>query len=529
MSGKRIMARNKATKSVIVITIITVICKLLGFIRQIIQAYYYGTSVMLDAIIATSLIITIFFSWHSCLSLAYVPVYNEIKNTVQSDKKNELINELKNNVVTYNTIASILLAIICFFLSDFFVRISLPGFSEELLQFSSNNLKILSISILFVNSAKVFSAFLCCEGMFIKSIIPTLLINITEIVFIIISFYTNIYFFTIGLLISTVLELFLLIVFTNYKFKVTFKVDRYFRKIVLLSLPFVVNIFVNEACNFSDKLFSSFLDDGVITSLSYANSLRKLMLSVCTIGIITIIYPKLSNSIEQHNIKKSKEYICQSLRFVLLVSIPIFVGSIILAKTGIKIVFEHGAFDNKSTSTTSEAFVSYIVGFVALCLQVVMIKILYSFKKVRICTLINVVTVAMNILLDFLLVKRFQHIGVALATSVACIVSIPLYMIAINKEIKAVFRKKDLLDLLKMVFSSLIMGLIVLFIKTYIFDLVNELYQLIIIFLTTVLLGAIVYFLICKLLRLDETKKIEEILLLLFRQRKYERNDGDKI
>lgn len=72
-------------------------------------------------------------------------------------------------------------------------------------------------------------------------------------------------------------------------------------------------------------------------------------------SIATAIYPVLS----QHSVADDKEGFLKSLNFVvsgiLYVLIPVSVGAMVLRVPIIKVLFERGAFDEKSTYLTSIA------------------------------------------------------------------------------------------------------------------------------------------------------------------------------
>ncbi len=90
-----------------------------------------------------------------------------------------------------------------------------------------------------------------------------------------------------------------------------------------------------------------------------------------------------------------------------LLIIPATFAAIILATPVVRILFQRGAFDERSTNLTAVALVFYSVGMVGFGLRDILSKVFYSLKDTKTPMVNGMVAVVLNIILNIYLVKSF--------------------------------------------------------------------------------------------------------------------------
>ncbi len=422
--------KKSILKATAVITVMVLCEKILGFIREIVQAYYFGTSEFVDSIVSANLIISVFFGWLTTISVAYTPIY---KRKVISGEGEKFTNTIKT-ICYILSIASLLL---CLVLAKQLVAIALPGFSDEKSIETVQLLFILAFSILFISSTKLNNSFLAANGYFVRSIVPSLAINIVQIVALIISFGTRKYIVAVGIVIAYLIEWIISIFLTfgtKYRFKLSLKDHDGIKELVKTIVPITITYIIDDICTFFDKMFASYLYEGSISSLAYSNSLRKVIYSVVTVLVTTILYPKVSEYLAQKDDVRARDTIGLSLRILFIVLIPVISTCVIMSNQIVFVVFERGAFNSESTNLTASSFMAYLFGLIPLSCNAIIIKYFYANKKAKYCTILSALTVGTNIVFDAIFVNSLGHTGLALATSLSVAISMPLYYYVYKRE-----------------------------------------------------------------------------------------------
>jgi putative peptidoglycan lipid II flippase len=107
-----------------------------------------------------------------------------------------------------------------------------------------------------------------------------------------------------------------------------------------------------------------------------------------------------------------------SLVMVLALTIPATAGLILLAEPIIRLIFEHGAFTAADTLATSRALALYSVGLFAYSSNKVLVPAFYALDKTRYPVIASFIAIGTNLLLINLTIDTYQHLAIALSTSV---------------------------------------------------------------------------------------------------------------
>jgi putative peptidoglycan lipid II flippase len=203
------------------------------------------------------------------------------------------------------------------------------------------------------------------------------------------------------------------------------------RRIGTLMLPAVFGSAIYQLNQFVGTLLASFLPEGSVSWLYYADRLVEFPLGVFAIAISTAALPTLSKQIAQKEMKEFHETLSHALRLTFFITIPSMAGLMILGRPIIQLFFQRGAFDPLSTLMTDRALFFYTVGLWAYSGTRVMVNAFYAIQDTR--TPVKVATVAMlaNFLFGVLLMGPLQHGGLALALSLASALQFWILLVAL--------------------------------------------------------------------------------------------------
>ncbi len=205
-------------------------------------------------------------------------------------------------------------------------------------------------------------------------------------------------------------------------------------------------------------------------------------MGVFGIAISIALFPTLAKHIAENNIPEFKKSLLFGLRMLLFTTIPSTVGLIVLKDSVIRLIYEHGTFDRVATNMTASALLYYSIGlFAYACIRLITMSF-YALKDAKTPVKIGIYIVFINIALDLFLVRYLAHSGLALATSVAAILNLIILVKALKNRIGAIELKSQALFMMKIVISSIFLGIICILISHYfssILDLNNKYNQVI--------------------------------------------------
>ena len=297
------------------------------------------------------------------------------------------------------------------------------------------------------------------------------------------------------------------------------------RRIGLLMLPAIFGSAIYQLNQFIGTFLASFLPEGSISWLYYADRIVEFPLGVFAIAISTAALPSLAKQAAAGDLADFKDTLTHALRLVFFITMPCMVGMIVLREPIIKVFFQRGAFDALSTDMTAVALLYYSVGLWAFSANRVMVSAFYAFQDTK--TPVKVAAVAMlaNGTFSLLLMGPLKHGGLALALSLASTLQFLLLVFILEKR-KGIFELKPVLHgALKSSLASFIMALALLFLHTQWLNHAGatSFLRLAPKLAVTILLGGIVYFVMAALLRCSELSSVRD----LFRPRK-RRNEKEK-
>lgn len=453
--------RKTSSKTVIVVMLITLFARFFGLLREILIAGYYGTSVYTDAyIIANNIPTVLFDTLGQALLTSFIPMYSKICH--EEDKKRADIFTVR--LLICLMMICVLLTLVGEVFTKQIVLIFASGFKGDALDITMQFTRILLPSLFAMTLLNLFTGYLQIYEKFELATIVTVIGNVSIIFSLIISsVIKNVYIFVWGSLFGLFFQVLFLMpsVVKQGLFKndqKLFKRDEYVKLLIPLLVPVFIGSALNEINSIIDRTMVSGLGTGAVSTLNYAYKIISLAISVIVTPIIAIMYPRFSALAAQNDGVNFKDIIHKCLNYICAVIVPISVIIFEFRDFIVKILFERGSFDSVASLQTSQALICYTFGLVAMAIQQVLIRVFYS-KQNTFAPMINgAVCAAANIVLDYVLIKKFGFVGAAIATSIVAVIAcIVLSFLLWKKRIVSVRRFCSIL--VKNALSGLVMML----------------------------------------------------------------------
>lgn len=505
-------------KTAVLLIFVAIFAKIFGFLRDIILSYYYGASTISDAfLISITIPGTIFAFIGTGIATNLIPIYGEI-NKKESE---EQVRIFTNNILC---ILLILCSIIIFLVLLFTVPIVKAfaiGFDSDTLNLAVGFTKVNIFGIYFSCLVFVYTAYLQYKGEFVGPSLVGIPLSFVGIVTTILSYKYNLYFLSVGNVIAMASQLIFIIPYLykkKFRFSFVFNIkDQHLKKMFLISVPVILGVSVNQINVLVDRSIASTIEQGGISALTYANRLNLFIQGVFVVPIISVMYPLISKMAIEKNIKIFKKHIHESIGLLNLILIPITVGFVIFSEPIIRILFDRGAFNENAVGMTSEALLFYSIGFIGFGIREVITRSFYSMGDTKTPMINAIICMLLNILFNIILSKYIGVGGLALGTSISAIISSFLLFFSLRKKVGYIGLEKMVPSFIKILISSLIMGLLAI----QIYSVLIRYTDLLVSFSLTILFALLTYITGVYILRVNE---IQDALIMIRRKLRGKKN-----
>jgi putative peptidoglycan lipid II flippase len=266
----------------------------------------------------------------------------------------------------------------------------------------------------------------------------------------------------IGVMIGGFLQLFLqLPVMAGYGFNFWQKPKVWhpgLKKMSRLMPPVVIGGAVYQINVLVGTLLGSFLPEGSVTVLYFADRLVQFPLGIFAIAAATAVLPSLSRQAVLNDFKALKDTFGYAVRLTLFLTIPSMMGLIVLRIPIITVLFQRGEFSPQATLLTAQALLYYAIGLWAFSAVRIVAATFFALKDTRTPMVMATVAILTNIGLGIVLMKPLAHAGLALATSLASILNLALLVLALRKKLGSLGWRGIAQSALKTLGSSAVMG-----------------------------------------------------------------------
>ena len=429
-------------RSTVAVGGMTILSRILGLVRDIVFARFFGASLVMDAFFVAFKIPNIFrrFFAEGAFSAAFVPVFAEYDERRDRAEVQELINRVAGTLglvlFVFTAIGVIAAPALIAVFGMGWLWSPAPeeadkyALAVDMLRFTFPYLFFISLTALAGGILNTYHRFAA------PAFVPALL-NIVLIIFAVwIAPYSDrpgivlaIGVFTAGLVQLLFMLPFLAAVRLMPVPRWGWR-DPGVRRIVRLTLPVIFGSSVAQISILFDTLIASFLVTGSISWLYFSDRLMEFPLGVFGIALATVILPNLSR---QHAAQSTEAFAATldwAVRLAILIAAPAAVGLFVLAGPALGTIFYGGLFDANDVNMARLSLMAYAAGLLGFTLVKVMAPGYFARQETRQPVRIGVIALAVNMVLNIALVVPWvrsgtagPHTGLALATSISAFVN----------------------------------------------------------------------------------------------------------
>ena len=439
----------KLLKSAFTVGSATVTSRILGFVRDVVFARYFGASGETDAFFLAFKIPNFMrrLFAEGSFSLAFVPVLSEVRASGDRRALKDLIDHVAG------TLAGILLVFtaIGVLAAPVVLAIFAPGWLLEGRQefwLSASMLRITFPYILLISLTALAGGILNTFERFIVPALTPVLLNISLIAAAVLfsgKMDVPVKALAWGVLVAGIAQL-LIQVPALMRLGVVPR-PRWgwrhsgVRKILRLMIPTLIGSSVAQVNLLLDMVIATFLVSGSVTWLYYSDRLLEFPLGVFGVALSTVILPNLSRKFAAKNPQAFSATLDWALRLALIITLPAALGLVLLATPILITLFQYQAFQMSDVEMSALSLSAYAAGLPAFIAVKVLAPGYYARQDTKTPVKIAIIAMVSNMLLNFLFVgtlvaMQFKgpHTGLALASSVAAYVNAGLLYRGLRRQ-----------------------------------------------------------------------------------------------
>ena len=509
-------------KSAAKVSLITMLSRVLGYIRDAVSAALLGVGAVSDAFFVAFRIPNMLRSLlaEGALSTAFVPVFTDYLE--KKDKK--AVWRLVSNVLSMLSVVLVFITLLGVLFAEPIVRVLAPGFHNdpEKFRLTVELTRWLFPFILFVSIAALFMGILNSMKKFSMPAFAPVALNVSMIFAGVVicpalgdTPEKQVWGWVIGALFGSVLEIVIQWIpaaKSGFSFKPVIDLaEEGMKRIMKLMAPSVIAQSVTQVNLLINTILASFLVQGAVTYLYYGNRLMQLPFGVFGVAIATVSFPYIAQCASRGDREGLCSTIHSSLKQAFFIVIPASAGIIALSGPINSLLFRYGRFTAEDAAATAVVSIVYSSAIFAFSGIKILTQVFYAIDKAAAAVKISVAAVILNIILSIALMFPFNYLGLAAATSIAGIVHFILLYIYVEKYAGPIMTKQLLVFSAKVTGASIIMAACVVGIFMLLGPVINvqgsRLMNGILVF-GCITAGAIIYFIFSKFFKLSEAETL---------------------
>ncbi|WP_343189726.1 murein biosynthesis integral membrane protein MurJ [Buchnera aphidicola (Takecallis taiwana)] len=454
-------------KSFINISVLTLFSRILSFIRDFIIAYTFGVSISTDAFFIAFKIPNLLkriFAEGAFLQII-IPIL------IQYKKQNSNITKK-----FFSAIFGFMILMLCFltfmgiYFAPYIICIIVPGFFKKKLLFSLT-VKLLRITfpyIFFISLSSLTTAILNIWDCFLIPVCSPILLNTSMIIFSLFFtkfFHTPIFALSWSVVFGGILQFlyqffFLtridMLVSPTINFKIL-QISSLLKKIGLG----ILGVSANHISLLINSILSSLFISGSVSWMYYADRLIEFPVGILGISLGTILLSSLTKSIVYSKRDQFCKLIDWAMRISFIIGLPSSLMLYILSHPLITVLFQYGKFTKFDTMMTERSLIGYSIGLLGLVLVKVLSPAFYARQDIKTPMIISFITICITQIINlFFLFMKFGNLGLSLSISFSAWFNCMLLYWYLYRKRFFKFQPGWLNFILKIIFSTLIMLII---------------------------------------------------------------------
>ncbi len=419
---------------------LTALSRITGFARDIVIAATLGNSMMADAFVVAQRLPNHFRAifGEGAFNNAFVPTY---AGTLERQKELRA-KRFAGGVLTLMALVTGIFSVLAIIFMPLMVDLLAPGFREDPAKFelTVSLTRIAFPYLFFIVLVTLISGVLNAHRRFAAAAFAPVLLNVSVIAALAVAylFPNAAYAAAFGVLAAGILEF--LLVAIDAKAHGIFPTPARIRfddetKLFLKTLgPAIIGSAGVQIAMFADTIIASLLPTGAVASLYYADRLYQLPVGMIGLAAGTVLLPAMSKHVAAGGIVEAHHQQNRAVLFTLALSVPFFVGFLMIPTEIMKALFARGAFTDAAAREAGAVLAAYGTGLLAIVLIRPAVASFYSRNDTATPLIASFSGIGVNVLLKLALFRSEGAPGLAFATATGAWVNLALLVLLAHRR-----------------------------------------------------------------------------------------------
>lgn len=431
-------------KTSAVVGSLTVLSRALGFVRDLLIAFLLGTDIVAEAFFVAQRLPNLFRALFAegAFNNAFVP---QFAGRLEVDGKQSAF-RFAHDVYSILSFGLIAVCAVAMLAMPLLVAALAPGFSHDPAT-STMTIEFTRICfpfLVFISLVAMLTGVLNSLGRFAVPALAPIFMNLTMIGACLIAWKAGAgssvgtaRLLSYGVALSGLVQLLLLFVSVSTTgFNINPGIPR-FTPEVKMTLKAAIPGILSGGISQINLAVATALASGItggVAFLYYAERLFEFPLGVVGVTIGVVLLPALSRKLRVNDLEGIQNALNRGLELSMFLTLPAAAALVILGTNILKVVFEHGAFGPNDTLNVSPVLAAFASSLPAFTLTKVLQPLFYARHDMKTPMYFAIGSALTNIVASMILVRYYQHTGIAMATSIAAWLNAGLLLFAALRQ-----------------------------------------------------------------------------------------------
>jgi putative peptidoglycan lipid II flippase len=416
------LGRNTA-----IFTIATGVSRVVGLVREIVFAAYFGVHGPASAFTIANLVpnfVAQLFA-QSALSAAFVPVFTDL---LQKGRRKEAL-RLASTLFWIMLIGLGALVAIFILAAGLIMPIFIgPKFSSELVTLTVGLSRVLFPIILLLGLNGLLVGILqSYEHFTIPAIAPAVWNAVIIVLLVVLAPHFHgddrIYAFSVGILVATVVQLGMSFgALGRIDFRLRVQIDWHdprIKQVFMLMLPVAVGLGIVNLDQVINAGFGSLVSEEAPRAIENAFRVYMLPQGLFSVAVATVLFPTLSRMASRRDPDAMRSLIGNGMRQINLLMIPATAFLLVLAEPVVRLLFQRHAFNHTATHLVAIALFWFALSLPFGGINLLLTRTFFAVQRPWIPTRLAALNIVVDIIVSLSLYKPLGVAGLVIGTVAA--------------------------------------------------------------------------------------------------------------
>ncbi len=425
----------------------TILSRVLGYVRDLLQAYFLGTGRGMDAFALAVALPNLLrrMTAEGAMTASFLPIFAHEKR-----RSREEALRFADFFFFDLALALIVIVVLGIIFTPGLVNLVAGGFREVpgKIELTVSLTRIMFPYIFLTSLAALAAAILNSFYRFFLPACAPIVLNVSIIGLALVFARRSAepaYVFAFGVVLGGILQFAIQVPLLRkmgmrFRFGLSFSHPAV-RQVGRLIVPGALGLGIYQIDFLISRFFAATLAKGSVAALYFGARVEELTLGIFSIALSVALLPAYSDQVASGDIPGMKKTLAFSLRLSNFITLPAAAGLMVLSRPIIRVLFQRGRFGDDSTALSATCLFFFALGLPFLSGVKVLAPAFFSLKDMKTPILISIATVGSFLGFNLLLIGRMQVGGIALALALSQVVNFLGYFVLLERKIGRVEKR----------------------------------------------------------------------------------------